>query len=410
MKIGYYIHHTTISAGGIFTYSIGILRELIKSNEIEKLVIITSTEVVERVKDFIKNDKIEFKVVNRKSLTTSIRLMTWYLFYLILLLSQSLIIFKIFLDAFKRTIAGFNPYQKIIASSDIDILHIPVQYSPIYRTEIPVVITMHDLQEYHFPSYFSLKERLSRKIKNKMAIFDSDHIIVSFNHVKNDINKFFKVDKEKISVCPPPFAENWFLEKNETEWEETAKKHNLKSKYLLYPAATWQHKNHVKLLEAFKIIRDDGLDYDLVCTGKKTAYYNNALLKKIEELNLSNYVHFLGIVPEEDLISLYKNTSLVVIPTLYEAGSGPLYEAMRYQVPVICSNVTSLPDTVGNNNFVFDPSNSGSITEKIKMGLTNEEFRKRNIENSKLRMDYFKKIDYSKHFIRAYQRVSRNFI
>lgn len=410
MKIGYYIHHTTISAGGIFTYSIGILRELIKSNEIEKLVIITSTEVVERVKDFIKNDKIEFKVVNRKSLTTSIRLMTWYLFYLILLLSQSLIIFKIFLDAFKRTIAGFNPYQKIIASSDIDILHIPVQYSPIYRTEIPVVITMHDLQEYHFPSYFSLKERLSRKIKNKMAIFDSDHIIVSFNHVKNDINKFFKVDKEKISVCPPPFAENWFLEKNETEWEETAKKHNLKSKYLLYPAATWQHKNHVKLLEAFKIIRDDGLDYDLVCTGKKTAYYNNALLKKIEELNLSNYVHFLGIVPEEDLISLYKNTSLVVIPTLYEAGSGPLYEAMRYQVPVICSNVTSLPDTVGNNNFVFDPSNSGSIAEKIKMGLTNEEFRKRNIENSKLRMDYFKKIDYSKHFIRAYQRVSRNFI
>ena len=60
MKIGYYIHHTTISAGGIFTYSIGILRELIKSNEIEKLVIITSHEVVERLKDFIENDKIEF--------------------------------------------------------------------------------------------------------------------------------------------------------------------------------------------------------------------------------------------------------------------------------------------------------------------------------------------------------------
>jgi glycosyltransferase involved in cell wall biosynthesis len=410
MKIGYYIHHTTISAGGIFTYSIGILRELIKSNEIEKLVIITSNKVMERVKDFIKNDKIEFKVVDRNSFSTSIRLVIWYLFYFILLIFQSLIIFKVFLDIFKRAIASLNPYQKIITSCDIDILHIPVQYSPIYKTEIPVVITMHDLQEYHFPAYFSLKERLSRKIKNKMAIFDSDHIIVSFNHVKNDIIKFFKVDEEKISVCPPPFAENWFLEKNETEWEETAKKHNLKNKYLLYPAATWQHKNHVKLLEAFKIIRDDGLDYDLVCTGKKTAYYNNALLKKNEELNLSNFVHFLGIVPEEDLISLYKNTSLVVIPTLYEAGSGPLYEAMRYQVPVICSNVTSLPNTVASNDFVFDPTNSGAIAEKIKMGLTNEEFRKINIENSKLRMDYFEKIDYSKNFIGAYKRVSRNFI
>jgi len=410
MKIGYYIHHTTISAGGIFTYSIGILRELIKSNEIEKLVIITSNEVVERLKDFIKNDKIEFKVLNRNNLTTSIRLVTWYFFYFISLLLQSLIIFKIFLDAFKRAIASFNPYQKIIASCDIDVLHIPVQYSPIYKTKIPVVITMHDLQEYHFPEYFSLKERLSRKIKNKMAISDSDHIIVSFNHVKNDIIKFFKVNGEKITVCPPPFAENWFLEKNEIEWEETEKKYKLKSKYLLYPAATWQHKNHDRLLEAFKSIRDDGLDYDLICTGKKTVFYNNVLLKKIERLNLSNFVHFPGIVPEEDLISLYKNTSLVVIPTLYEAGSGPLYEAMRYQVPVICSNVTSLPDTVEDNDFVFDPTNSGAIAEKIKIGLTKEEFRKRNIENSKLRMDYFKKIDYSKNFIGAYRRVSRNYI
>ena len=49
-----------------------------------------------------------------------------------------------------------------------------------------------------------------------------------------------------------------------------------------------------------------------------------------------------GIVPEEDLIGLYKWASLVVIPTLYEAGSGPLYEAMKYSTPVICSNVTSV--------------------------------------------------------------------
>jgi glycosyltransferase involved in cell wall biosynthesis len=365
---------------------------------------------LERLKEVVKNDKIEFRVVNHKSVTTSIRLVTWYFFYFILLLLQSLIILKFFLDTLKHAVASFNPYQKIITSCDIDLLHIPVQYSPIYKTEIPVVITMHDLQEYHFPAYFSLKERLSRKIKNKMAIHDSDHIIVSFNHVKNDIIKFFKIDEEKISVCPPPFAENWFLGKKETEWEETGKKYNLKSKYLLYPAATWQHKNHDRLLEAFKIIRDNGLGYDLVCTGKKTTYFNNVLLTKIEGLNLSDFVYFLGIVPEEDLISLYKNTSLVVIPTLYEAGSGPLYEAMRYQVPVICSSVTSLPDTVENNDFVFDPTNPGAIAEKIKIGLTNEEFRKSNIENSKLRMDDFKKIDYSKNFTGTYQRVSRTFI
>ena len=88
------------------------------------------------------------------------------------------------------------------------------------------------------------------------------------------------------------------------------------------------------------------------------------MIEKISELNLSEAVHFLGIVPEEDLISLYKNSSLVVIPTLYEAGSGPLYEAMRYQVPVICSNVTSLPDTVSNDEFLFDPNDMKSYQKK----------------------------------------------
>jgi len=404
MKIAFYIPNITMAAGGVFTYTNGILKLLIKSPEIEKVVIITSKEVSETLSELGYEDKLEIKIVDRNKILINLMLKIWLALYAVIILFQYLIPAKKFYTNFKQSIAKLNPYQKIVDSSKVDVLHVPVQHSPIQKIKTPIIITMHDIQEHHFPEYFSLIERMRRVIKNNMSILDSEHIIVSFNHVKNDIIKHFNIEEKKVSICPPSFADDWFLKEKESEWNEIQRKYHLKSNYILYPAATWEHKNHKTLLQAVKIIRDEGLEFDLVCTGKKMAYYKT-ILKKVEELTLNEVAHFLGIVPEEDLISLYKNSSLVVIPTLYEAGSAPLYESMRYKVPVICSNVTSLPDTINNEEFLFDPSDVHSLVKKIKMGLENENFRRRNIENSKQRMEYFEKIDYSKNFTEVYHKL-----
>ena len=395
MRIGFYIHHTTISAGGIFTYSIGILKQLLKSDQIEKIIVITSEEVNEKLKEISEDPKIEIVNINRNDLIVKLRLICYFLL-LILFTPVRNIFFKVF--------DWLNPYSKILTKENLSLFHIPVQYSPIYKTKIPVLITMHDLQEYHYPEFFSVKEKLFRKINNKIAILDSDRIIVSFNHVKNDILKYFKVSEEKVSVCPPPFADNWFAETKETDWSTLSKKYNIKKDCILYPAATWRHKNHLGLLEAMKNLVLEKDDIHLVCTGKKTEFYKE-IQSKILDYDLSKNVHFLGIVPEENLIGLYKNARLVVIPTLYEAGSGPLYEAMRYGIPVICSNVTSLPETIGNEDFIFNPNDSDEILKKIKLGLFDEEFRKRNIQNSIEKMDKFRQINFYDNFIEAYNKV-----
>ncbi len=85
-------------------------------------------------------------------------------------------------------------------------LHVPFQYSPIYNVDVPVIITMHDIQEYHYPEYFSISQKLHRKINNIDAINESNHIIVSFDHIKKDLLKYFDVKENKISVCHPSFA------------------------------------------------------------------------------------------------------------------------------------------------------------------------------------------------------------
>lgn len=404
MKIAFYIHHTTISAGGIYTYTIGILRQLFNSPKIKKIIIITSKEIADTLDEYKNSNKIELEVVDRKKTTIYLRLLIWYGLYVSVQIASEIFGSTSLFDKIKILLSKINPYNKILVNDEAEVFHVPIQYAPIYKINVPVIITMHDLQEYHYPQYFSIKEKLHRKINNKIAINDSDHIICSFDHVKNDIIEYFGVESNKVSVCPPPFAENWFLSKKESDWVLIQKKYNIRKKFLLYPAATWEHKNHITLVQAVKKIKNDYLDIDLVCTGNKTNYYST-IDEKISELKLKNAVHFLGIVPEEDLICLYKNSSLVVIPTLYEAGSGPLYEAMRYQVPVICSNVTSLPDTVENSEFLFDPNNVTELTEKIKLGLTDSEFRRKNIENSKIRMDYFSKIDYSTNFIEVFQKL-----
>jgi glycosyltransferase involved in cell wall biosynthesis len=395
MRIGFYIHHTTISAGGVFTYSIGILKQLLKSNQIEKIIIITSKEVNEKLKEISAHPKVELVNINRNETIVKLRLICYFV---LLILSMP------FRNIFFKVFNWWNPYLKILVEKNLSLFHVPVQYSPIYKTKIPVIITMHDLQEYHYPEFFSFKEKLFRKINNKFSIQDSDRIIVSFNHVKNDILKHFKVREEKISVCPPPFADNWFADTKETDWITLSKKYNLNKNFILYPAATWKHKNHPRLLAAIKNIVEEKKDIHLVCTGKKTDFYKT-IQNKIREYNLSEIVHFFGIVPEEDLIGLYKNAGLVVIPTLYEAGSGPLYEAMRYGIPVICSNVTSLPETIGSSEFVFNPNDGEEMIKKIKMGLFDDDYRKRNIQNSIEKMEKFRQINFYDNFVKAYKKI-----
>lgn len=408
MRIGFYIHHSMLKAGGIFTYSIGILRLLLKSDEIESIVLFTTPEVKKNLTEFENNNKVEFSILDRNSFFNKIRFAFSYFLFDTYTIYSKYGSGNNFLNYVKSFSIKLNPYNSLIKNSEISLFHVPIQYSPIYGTETPVIITMHDLQEFHFPENFSSAERIHRAINNHKAMYESDRIIVSFEHIKRDIIKYYNIPETRISVCPPPFAENWFTTKKESDWPLLENKHSISKEYLLYPAATWQHKNHIRLLEAFKEVLKAIPDIKLVCTGNKTDYYSS-IEKKIKELGLENFVEFLGIVSEEDLIGFYKNASLVVIPTLYEAGSGPLYEAMRYEVPVICASTTSLPETIGDERFLFDPKNTNELADLIIKMLTDNDLKNINIQNSISRMKKLSEDDYFEGFRNVFNEITNKY-
>ena len=403
MQIAFYIHHTTLKAGGIFTYTVGILKLLLASDDVKKIYLVYSSELSDYVKENFDHPKIKSVVVDRKSKLVDIRLKLAYFLYDTYFIYSHYFGSADKLRFLKRLSNVFNPYR-VIETLGVDVFQVPMQYSPIYGTKIPVLITMHDLQELHFPQFFDSGERMHRAINTKKAMEESDKIIVSFPHVKRDILKFYGTADNKVHVCTPPISESWFGSVEATPLEELKAKYDIPDNFLLLPAATWQHKNHITLLKSMKLLKDKGKELFLVSTGNKTDYYNE-IENFLKENNMEGNAIFTGIVSEEDLIGFFKNTSLVVIPTLYEAGSGPLFEAMRYGAPAICSNVTSLPDTVQDKRFIFDPHDEEALADMIEKMLDDEDFRKANLSNASKRLEYYKSLDYYKSFGELYLSV-----
>lgn len=281
---------------------------------------------------------------------------------------------QIFFGIRKPTFFSTN---EINAYADIDMFICPaISPYPHFYLNKPFVLTIHDLQERYYPEYFTFKERITRYVLNKILSKSATHIICESNYIKADITKFLIQEKDKISIiqAPPPSEfVNFGFEEN--GYQSTSIKYNLPEKYLFYPAQFWYHKNHLKLLDAFKLVLKEHSNIHLVLTGAKQNNYNQ-VMSKISELNLTDRVLHLGYIDYEDLPYLYKMSQMLVMPTLFESVSIPIYEAFSLEVPVCSSNILALPEQVGDAGLLFDPTNSVDIANKIVMYLDDDNLRK----------------------------------
>lgn len=144
----------------------------------------------------------------------------------------------------------------------------------------------------------------------------------------------------------------------------------------------WPHKNHKNLVKSIKLLKEKGIVVNVVLSGDSNSKNGDIVKEMIHQYNLQNQFTLVGIVNEAELYNLYKNSQGVVIPTLYEAGSFPLVESILMEIPVICSNITSLPETIGNQEFIFDPNSVENIAKKIELLWINENYRNASILNN----------------------------
>jgi glycosyltransferase involved in cell wall biosynthesis len=177
--------------------------------------------------------------------------------------------------------------------------------------------------------------------------------------------------------------------------------------FVLYPAQTWPHKNHIRLIEALAVSHHQGAaNLQLVCTGARNAAHFPNVQAALDGSPVARFIHFMGAVPEPELRWLYEHAAGVVIPTKYEAGSFPLMEAMQLAAPVICSRVTSLPATINDDRFTFDPDDAEQMGSLIVRLVRDEEFRAENLRNSELQCRRLSQVDSGRLLVDEWKRCA----
>jgi glycosyltransferase involved in cell wall biosynthesis len=283
---------------------------------------------------------------------------------------------------------------------DIDLIVSPIAsvYPHIYLN-IPFVFTLHDLQEEYYPQFFSKKELFFRRLYNSRLCEKAESIICESNYVKNDIIKFYKVAEDKIYIVesPPP---NSFINSNilKSKNKTVIEKHKLPKEYLYYPAQTWYHKNHINLLKAFRLLSTKYPQLFLILSGSKQNNHTN-ILKYIKDHNLK--VKHLGYIDYDDLPYIYTNSKMLVLPTLFESISIPIWEAFSLGVPVCSSNAVALPEQVGDAGILFNPKDPNDIFEKIKTLLDDSKQRERIIIKGKDKVQKFNHENYCKKLLKV---------
>lgn len=251
---------------------------------------------------------------------------------------------------------------------DCDVIHFPNQ--SITLCAMPMIYNPHDLQHKHYPQYFTAAEIANRETIYRAGCELSHTVVTASEWVKQDIIRNFAINKDKIQVVPwaPSTLAN--EKPSEAKLQEVKEKYNLKQPFALYPAMMWPHKNHLRLLESLALLRDrDNLRISLVFTGHQLTFWPE-VESRLVSLNLQDQVKHLGLLPRDEMRTIYRLAQFVVIPTLFEAASGPLSEAWQEDTPVACSTVTSLPQQAGDAALLFDPLSVEAIANAIRQMAT----------------------------------------
>lgn len=245
-----------------------------------------------------------------------------------------------------------------------DIMLAPIYSLALLRTSKPFAYTLHDLQELYYPENFSLWQRIWRRQVHSHLLGRASRVICESQQVKADIIRFFGVAAERTVVIPAPPLRQFLADEDNGRLQAERVRLGLPQTFLFYPAQFWAHKNHLRLIEAFREVVKEVPDLNLVLTGRKRDGYA-AVMNIVDKFGLSERVYYLGHVEQNDLQSIYKLATALVMPSLFESVSIPIYEAFQVGTPVAASNILAIPEQVGDAGVLFDPRSVASIRDAI---------------------------------------------
>jgi glycosyltransferase involved in cell wall biosynthesis len=288
--------------------------------------------------------------------------------------------------------------KKVRASEDI--VHLPNQHFARYATSLKKrpIVTVHDVARLCFEfDEESTREKSLLKLDVR-GIKRAAHIIAVSQNTKHDLVRYLKVPEDKVSVVYNGVDHNIF---------KPCPKKPIDEPYILYVGSERPRKNLPRLLQAFSKIRADFPSLKLLKVGSpgRSYEFRKQTLREVESLRIGDDVTFVDHIPEDDLPYYYSCASLLAYPSLYEGFGLPPLEAMACGCPVVTSNISSLPEVVGDAASMIDPYSVDALAKAMAEILVNVRLRGEMVERGLTRAKRFSWERTAEETLKVYERV-----
>jgi glycosyltransferase involved in cell wall biosynthesis len=265
----------------------------------------------------------------------------------------------------------------LLHEKHIDVFHSPANVLPERLPQSCAgVVTLHDLAFLRYPHVLTRSKRLYHRTFTMHSLRRATMIIANSNSTKRDAIELAGIPANHIRMVYPCIDERFSNVTFDEEIRSFRQAHGLMMGFLLYLGTLEPRKNITTLIEAYAQLRKIyGLEEKLVLAGGK-GWLFDSIFQRVQELGLEAEVLFPGFVPDAEQLLWYHSASVFVYPSLYEGFGMPVTEALACGIPVITSNVSSLPEAGTTLALTVDPHDSDALARAIYKGLTDETLRK----------------------------------
>ncbi|QGG55271.1 glycosyltransferase family 4 protein [Paenibacillus sp. B01] len=292
-------------------------------------------------------------------------------------------------------------YQSLplLKDHNIDLYH--TQYISPLMMPCDTICTIHDILFETHPQYFSKQEVIRNKILVRFSAQRAKQVHTVSQYSKSKIVELYGIPEHKVKVVPNGVDLTRFTSEGKNESAGLIEQKYGVRDYILTVGRIEPRKNHIALLEAYKILMEKNIKVGpLVIVGKPDFGFQD-FFNRIDELQLKPYVHIIESVDDRMLPHIYRAASVFVYPTFAEGFGIPPIEAMASGVPVVSSNTTAIPDVIGDAGIMVDPESYSEIATSIATITKNSELKERLIKKGLTQAEKWTWEAAAKHFIQS---------
>jgi glycosyltransferase involved in cell wall biosynthesis len=261
-----------------------------------------------------------------------------------------------------------------------DLIHLPLNVVPMMMPR-PYVVTIHDMSSLLFAERWQLRKSM-RLYLFRRGLLRAERVIAVSAATRRDVENVLNIPSGRIrqiyEAPDPRFAR--VDTADSPERQSILERYQVNYPFILYAGAVRPQKNIPRLVEAFAVLRGDleshpvYKDLRLIIIGDEISKYPS-VRRAVIKTRVEDVVRFLGFVPVDALRVFFEAASAFAFPSLYEGFGLPPLEAMASGTPVVTSNVSSLPEVVGNAAVMVNPENVFDIARGMREVLVDESLR-----------------------------------